>query len=67
MKKYPLGIQEEKRDSERKWREHPEVEQARQLNNIANELARANEGIESMKSIAEFMIKLFEKALEEKD
>jgi len=42
-------------------------EDARQLNNIANELARANEGIESMKSIAEFMIKLFEKAMEEKN
>lgn len=66
MKKYVLGITHEAVDSRSKWRENPEVEQARQLNNIANELARANEGIESMKSIAEFMIKLFEKAMEEK-
>lgn len=63
MKKYVLGIQEEKRDSERKWRENPEVEQARQLNNIANELARANEGIESFQSLSKFVIKLLEEAM----
>jgi len=63
MKKYPLGATYESNDSRSKWREHPEVEQARQLNHIANELAILNEGIESFNSLSKFVIKLLEEAM----